>query len=75
MTENNTYYSIRGEKKDGSHRMILDLKALTTVYHLFKMDTLGSVIKLMQSNCFTATIDLKVAYYSILVSDKHQKSL
>ena len=36
------------EKKDGSHRMILNLKALNKniVYHHFKMDTLGSVIKL-----------------------------
>lgn len=37
------------EKKDGSHRMILNLKALnkSIVYHHFKMDTLGSVIKLV----------------------------
>ena len=65
------------EKKDGSHRMILNLKALnkSIVYHHFKMDTLGSVIKLMRPNCFVATIDLKDAYYSVPVSEKHQKYL
>ena len=65
------------EKKDGSHRMILNLKALneSIVYHHFKMDTLGSVIKLMRPNCFMATIDLKDAYYSVPVSEKHQKYL
>ena len=65
------------ERKDGSHRMILNLKALnkSIVYHHFKMDTLGSVIKLMRPNCFMATIDLKDAYYSVPVSEKHQKYL
>ena len=62
------------EKKDGSHCMILNLKALnkSIVYHHFKMDTLSSVIKLMRPNCFMATIDLKDAYYSVPVSEKHQ---
>ena len=57
--------------------MILNLKALnkSIVYHHFKMDTLGSVIRLMRPNCFMATIDLKDAYYSVPVSEKHQKYL
>ncbi len=40
-------------KKDGSHRMILNLKRLNTYveYHHFKMDTLWSVIKLITPNC------------------------
>ena len=65
------------EKKDVSHRMILNLKALnkSIVYHHFKMDTLRSVIRLIRPNCFMATIDLKDAYYSVLVSEKHQKYL
>ena len=65
------------KKKDGSHCMILNLKALnkTIVYHHFKMDTLGSVIQLMRPNCFMATIDLKDAYYSVPVTEKHQKYL
>ena len=65
------------EKKDGSYRMILNLKVLnkSIVYHHFKMDTLSSVIKLIRPNCFMATIDLKDAYYSVPVSEKHQKYL
>ena len=65
------------EKKDGSHRMILNLKVLnkSITYHHFKLDNLGSVIKLMRPNCFMATIDLKDAYYSVPVSEKHQKYL
>ena len=65
------------EKKDGSHRMILNLKALnkSIVYHHFIMDTLGSVIRLIRPNCFMATTDLKDAYYSVPVSEKHQKYL
>ncbi|CAB4025485.1 Transposon Tf2-6 poly, partial [Paramuricea clavata] len=39
------------------------------------MDTLLSVVKLMRPNCFMATIDLKDAYYSVPVSEKHQKFL
>ena len=58
------------EKKDGSHRMMLNLKALnkSIVYHHFKMDTLGSVSRLIRPNCFMATIDLKDAYFSVPVS-------
>ena len=67
---------LRG-KKEGSHRMILNLKALKKciVYHHFKMDTLGSVIRLIRPNCFMATIDLKDAYYSVPVSEQHKKYL
>ena len=57
--------------------MILNLKALnkSIVYHHFKMDTLGSVLRLICPNCFMATIDHKDAYYSVPVSEKHQKYL
>ena len=63
------------EKKDGSHRMILNLKARNKriVYYHFKMYTLRSVIRLIRPNCFMATIDLKDAYYSVPVSEKHKK--
>ena len=48
-------------KKDGSHRMILNLKNLNrhVQYNHFKMDTLQSVIGLMTPNCFMASVDLK----------------
>ena len=39
------------------------------------MDTLSSVVSLMRQNCFTATIDLKDAYYSVPAGVKHQKFL
>ena len=63
------------EKKDGSYHLILNLKALTKTitYHHFKMDTLILVVKLMRPNCFMATINLKDAYYSVPVSEEHQK--
>ena len=65
------------DKKDGSHRLILNLKGLNKniTYHHFKMDTLCSVVSLMRPNCFMATIDLKDAYYSVPVCVKHQKFL
>ena len=65
------------DKKDGSHRLILNLKGLnkSIIYHHFKMDTLSSVVSLMRPNCFMATIDLKDAYYSVPVCVKHQKFL
>ena len=65
------------EKKDGSHRMILNLEALnkSIVYRHFKMYALGLVIKLMRPNCFMATIDLNDEHYSVPVSEKHQKYL
>lgn len=58
-------------KKDGTYRMILNLKHLNTFaanQHL-KMDTLWSVIKLMIPDCVMASKDLKVAYYSVPVHE------
>ena len=64
-------------KKDGSHRVILNLKNLNkhVQYNHFKMDTLQSVISLMTPNCFMASVDLKDAYYSVPVAVAHQKYL
>ena len=54
-------------KKDGSYRLILNLKNLNQFvqYHHFKMENLKSAITLMSPNCFMASIDLKDAYYSV----------
>lgn len=62
-------------KKDGSHRMILNLKNLNkhVQYNHFKMDTLQSVISLMTPNCFMASVDLKNANYSVPIAVAHQK--
>jgi hypothetical protein len=64
-------------KKDGSHRMILNLNALNKniEYKKFKMETLESIITLMTPNCFMCSLDLKDAYYSVPVSLEHQKYL
>ena len=64
-------------KKDGSLRIILNLKPLNKFvkYRHFKMDTLKTCINLMSRNCFMASLDLKDAYYSIPVSSQYQKYL
>ena len=61
-------------KKDGSHRMIINLNKHVQYNH-FKMDTLQSVISLMTPNCFMASVDLKDAYYSVPIAAAHQKYL
>ena len=65
------------DKKDGSYRMILNLKKLnlSVEYHHFKMETLKSAINLMTRNCYMASIDFKDAYYSIPVYKPHRKFL
>jgi len=47
-------------KKDGGHRLILNLKQLNAYveYHHFKMDTLQSAVRLMKPNCYMASVDL-----------------
>lgn len=64
-------------KKDGSHRLILNLKSLnqSIVYRHFKMDTLQSAINLMTPNCYMASLDWKDAYYSVPVDPEFQKYL
>ena len=46
-------------KKDGSHRMILNLKSLNKniTHHHFKMDTVLTAVRLMKPGCFMASID------------------
>ena len=39
------------------------------------MKSLRSVTDIMTSNCYTATIDIKDAYYSVLTAAEHQKYL
>ena len=56
-------------KKDGSVRIILNLKQLNleVEYHHFKMETLQHAIQMMTPGCFMASIDLIDAYYTIPV--------
>lgn len=64
-------------KKDGSVRMILNLKKLneSVEYCHFKMDTLEQVIPLITENTFMASIDLRNAYHSIPMHREDQKLL
>ena len=64
-------------KKDGSHRVIFNLKKLneSVTYHHFKMDTLETAIRFMRPGCYMTSIDLKDAYYSIPIAEEHQKYL
>ena len=65
------------EKKDGSFRMILNLKSLNqhVEYQHFKMDSVWTAIRLMTTNCYMASIDLKDAYFSVPIAKSHQKLL
>ena len=64
-------------KKDGSHRLILNLKSLnqSVVYQHFKMDTIWTAIRMMRPGCYMASIDLKDAYYSVPINKDYQKYL
>ena len=64
-------------KKDGSHRMILNLKSFNknNSHHHFKMDTVLSAVRLMKPECFMVPIDLKDAYYSVSIHFDFQKYL
>ena len=57
------------EKTDGTQRLILNLKYLNKylIYKHFKMQTLQTVLILIQPNCYMANIDLKYAYYSVKI--------
>ena len=64
-------------KKDGTFRMILNLKQLNEFvsYYHFKMDTIQTALKLMRPGCFMASVDLKDAYYSVPIALEDRKYL
>ena len=64
-------------KKDGSHRLILNLKNLNqfVTYQHFKMESLQSAVQLIQKDYWMAVLDLKDAYYSVAVNPQHRKYL
>ena len=69
------FFRLKKNKID--YRMILNLKDLNkfVVYKHFKMESLNSVLELTTPGCFMASIDIKDAYYSVLIAIKHQKFL
>lgn len=64
-------------KRDGSKRMILNLKRLNTylAYKHFKMEHLNQARDLIKKDCYLASIDLEKAYYSIPIHIEHRKYL
>ena len=64
-------------KKDGTSRMILNLKGLNKFvqYCHFKMESFSTVVNMVKPNCYMASIDLKDAYYSVPIASVDQKYL
>ena len=64
-------------KKNGGVRIILNLSRLNldVQYEHFKMETLQSVLLLMEKDCFMASLDLEDAYYSCNINEKYRKYL
>ena len=64
-------------KKSGGVRIILNLSNLNldVQYEHFKMETLQSVLLLMEKDCFMASLDLEDAYYSCNVDENFRKYL
>ena len=64
-------------KKDGSHRLILNLKKFNqfVTYQHFKMESLQSAVQLIQKDYWMAVLDLKDAYYSVPINPQHRKYL
>ena len=64
-------------KKDGSHRVILNLKKLNEdiSYHHFKMDTFQAAVQLVRPNCWFSSADLKDAYFSVNIHPDFRKYL
>ena len=64
-------------RKDGTRRIILNLGEFNKhiSYYHFKIDSLTTIIKLIDKNCFMACIDLKDEYYSIPIKQSDRKYL
>lgn len=64
-------------KKDGSYRVILNLKHLNCdiEHHHFKMETFRTTIPCVTPDCWFASVDLKDAYYSVNVNKKDRQYL
>lgn len=64
-------------KRDGGYRLILNLKKLNEnmEYIHFKMHGLTEILRMVERNCFMASLDIKDAYYSVPVDENFQKYL
>ena len=63
------------EERNGSYRMILNLKQLNKhiEYEQFKIGSLQSVLNIIRTNSWMANVDLKDAFYTVLIHSYHQK--
>ena len=70
-----TYFTV--PKKDGGIRPILNLKPFNRNIkrERFKMETLQSIISLMQPGVWLASVDLKDAYFHVPINRAHWKYL
>ena len=64
-------------KPAGRIQLILNLKEMNKFvkYERFKIDGIKAIISMVTSNCFMATLDIKVAYYSVSISTLFKKFL
>ena len=64
-------------KKDGSYRFILDLTwvNLHVEYEHFKMCSIQTALDMIRPDAWMGSIDLKDAYYSVLVAEEFRKFL
>lgn len=64
-------------KADGSMKKILKLKQFnkSTLYEHFKMEGLYSGLELVYRDCYFASVDLRKAYYSVLMAQNSQISV
>ena len=63
-----------GIKKDGSKRMILNLKNFNKFvnYKHFKMESINNVLNIIRPSVYMASIDLKDAFFSASIHPTHQ---
>ena len=62
------------EKKENKHRLILNQKELNKFvpHHHLKIDNLKSALNMTSKGCFTASINLTDAYYSVTIENSLQ---
>ena len=64
-------------KKDGSKRMILNLKNFNKFVNFkhFKMESINNVLSIIRPNSYMASNDLKDAFFSVPIHPTHHKYL
>lgn len=70
-------FFLRPKSTPGKFRLICNLKKLNEFveYQHFKMETIYDAINMVTDGCYMATVDLKDAYHSVPMAEKHRKFL